>query len=91
MNHDATASIYRFNATNGITCILISVDGLISIKYRNKLNEDVEADIYLPDDPVLSGECVESNLEILSLEFRGFKLQMTFRKVNIRDLFYFSI
>lgn len=89
MNHDATASIYRFNATNGITCILISVDGLISIKYRNKLNEDVEADIYLPDDPVLSGECVESNLEILSLEFRGFKLQMTFRKVNIRDLFYF--
>lgn len=83
MNHDATTSIYRFNATNGITCILISVDGLISIKYRNKLNEDVEADLYLPDNPVLGGECVESNMEILTLEFKGFKLSMTFKKVSL--------
>ena len=82
MNHDATTSIYRLNATNGITCILVSVDGLISIKYRNKLNEDVEADLYLPDDPKLTGECVESNMEILRLDFKGFVLTMTFRKVS---------
>lgn len=82
MNHETTTSIYRLNATNGITCILVSVDGLISIKYRNKLNEDVEADLYLPDEPKLTGECVESNVEILTLEFKGFVLTMTFRKVS---------
>lgn len=91
INHDATTSIYRFNATNGITCILISVDGLISIKYRNKLNEDVEADLYLPDNPILSGECEESNMEILALEFKGFKLTMIFRKVTITVPIYFSL
>lgn len=86
INPDATTSLYRFNATNGITCILISVDGLISIRYRNKLNEDVEADLYLPDNPVLTGECEEPNMEILNMEFKGFKLSMTFRKVY--DIFH---
>lgn len=98
MNHDATASLYRFNATNGITCILMQVDGLISIKYRNKLNEDVEADLYMPDDPQLSGECVESNLEILTMDFKGFRLSMTFKKspggegwyINLFELSYSS-
>uniref|UniRef100_A0A1A9ZS46 Lysosome-associated membrane glycoprotein 2-like luminal domain-containing protein n=1 Tax=Glossina pallidipes TaxID=7398 RepID=A0A1A9ZS46_GLOPL len=90
INHDATTSIYRFNATNGITCILISVDGLISIKYRNKLNEDVEADLYLPDNPILSGECEESNMEILTLEFKGFKLTMIFRKSSGGEGWYIN-
>lgn len=80
-HHDASTSLYRFNATNGITCILMQVDGLIGIRYRNKLNEDVEADLYLPDYPKLSGECVESNLEIMTMEFKGFTLTMTFKKV----------
>ncbi|XP_014096480.2 lysosome-associated membrane glycoprotein 5 [Bactrocera oleae] len=90
MNHDATTSIYRLNATNGITCILVSVDGLISIKYRNKLNEDVEADLYLPDDPKLTGECVESNMEILRLDFKGFVLTMTFRKSSGGEGWYIN-
>jgi len=60
----------------------MQVDGLISIKYRNKLNEDVEADLYMPDDPQLSGECVESNMEILTMDFKGFRLSMTFKKVR---------
>lgn len=84
MNHDATTSTYRLNATNGITCILMQVDGLISFRYRNKLNEDVEADLYMPDNPLLSGECDNTNLEILTMDFRGFSLSMTFKKVRGR-------
>eukprot|EP00099_Drosophila_melanogaster_P027819 NP_730511.1 uncharacterized protein Dmel_CG32225 [Drosophila melanogaster] len=91
MNHDATASLYRFNATNGITCILMQVDGLISIKYRNKLNEDVEADLYMPDDPQLSGECVESNMEILTMDFKGFRLSMTFKKSSGGEGWYINL
>ena len=37
----STVSLYRINATSGgATCILIQTDGLLSIQYRDKLNED---------------------------------------------------
>jgi len=51
----SSLSFYRVNTTNGNTCILIRTDGLLSIQYRDKLNEDKEADVYLPDYPTLSG------------------------------------
>ena len=51
----SSISFYRVNTTNGNTCILIRTDGLLSIQYRSNLNEDKEADIYLPDNPQLSG------------------------------------
>lgn len=45
------------------------MDGLLSIQYRNKLNEDAEADVYLPDYPTLTGESfslfIELNLTVL--------------------------
>lgn len=53
----SSLSTYRINATNGNTCILIQTDALLSIQYRDKLNEDREADIYLPDYPGLTGLC----------------------------------
>ncbi|XP_034482518.1 lysosome-associated membrane glycoprotein 5 [Drosophila innubila] len=90
-NHDAITSLYRLNATNGVTCILMQVDGLISVRYRNKLNEDVEADLYMPDHPVLSGECVESNLEIMTMEFKGFTLTMTFKKSSGGEGWYINL
>ncbi|XP_055907302.1 lysosome-associated membrane glycoprotein 5 [Eupeodes corollae] len=86
----STTSLYRLNATNGITCILISTDGLISIKYRNKLNEDVEADLYLPDNPVLSGECVESNSELFTMTFKGFTLSIIFKKTSGGERWYIN-
>jgi hypothetical protein len=51
----SSTSTYRVNATNGNTCILIQTDGLLSIQYRDKLNEDKEADVYLPDYPTITG------------------------------------
>jgi hypothetical protein len=51
----SSISFYRVNNTNGNTCIFIRTDGLLSIQYRDVLNEDREADIYLPDYPTLSG------------------------------------
>lgn len=52
----SSVSLYRVNTTNGNTCILIRTDGLLSIQYRNKLNEDSEADAYMPDNVGLSGK-----------------------------------
>ena len=51
----SSTSTYRVNATSGSTCILMQTDGILSIQYRDKLNEDKEADVYLPDYPTLSG------------------------------------
>lgn len=58
----SSVSFYRVNTTNGNTCILIRTDGLLSIQYRDKLNEDKEADVYLPDNPTLSGMCLVKSL-----------------------------
>jgi hypothetical protein len=35
--------------------MLIRTDGLLSIQYRDKYGEDVEADVYLPDYPEIQG------------------------------------
>lgn len=52
----SSSSLYRVNSTNGNTCILMRTDALLSIQYRDKLNEDKEADVYLPDYPGLTGK-----------------------------------
>lgn len=70
------------NSTNGVTCILIRTDALLSIRYRNKLNEDMEADLFLPDYPDLKGDCTESDYESMTMSFRGFTLSIFFRKVS---------
>lgn len=38
----STLSLYRINNTNGATCILIRVDALLSVSYRDKLGDDKE-------------------------------------------------
>uniref|UniRef100_T1GLS6 Uncharacterized protein n=1 Tax=Megaselia scalaris TaxID=36166 RepID=T1GLS6_MEGSC len=73
-------SLYRVNSTSGTTCILMQTDGLISIRYRNKLKEDAEADLYLPDSPEMSAECVESDSETFTMKFKGFILEILFKK-----------
>lgn len=95
-----TSSIYRINGTNNdeATCILIRTDGLLSIQYRDKLNEDKEADVFLPDDPELHGDCTESDVSSITVRFKGFTLWMEFKKtpggerwyVNGVDLAYSS-
>lgn len=86
----ATSSVYRINGTNGATCILIRTDGLLSIQYRNKLHEDKEADIFLPDYPELSGDCTETDISSIMMKFRGFVLSMEFKKTPGGERWYIS-
>lgn len=65
----SSTSLYRVNSTNGNTCILIRTDALLTIEYRDKMNEDKEADVYLPDYPNLSGELSNSYRPIRSQTF----------------------
>uniref|UniRef100_A0A6B2EAK0 Putative lysosome-associated membrane glycoprotein 5 n=1 Tax=Phlebotomus kandelakii TaxID=1109342 RepID=A0A6B2EAK0_9DIPT len=85
----ATTSFYRVNATNGATCILIRTDGLLSIQYRNKLGEDKEADVFLPDNVDLKGECYEDESSI-SMGFKGFVLTMNFKKTPGGERWYIN-
>ncbi|CRL05660.1 CLUMA_CG018695, isoform A [Clunio marinus] len=84
----SSTSTYRVNTTNGNTCILIRTDGLLSIQYRDKLNEDREADVYLPDNPGLKGICDNSDESSVTLSFRGFILSMYFSKTPGGERWY---
>lgn len=86
----ASSSIYRLNSTNGATCILIQTDGLLDIAYRTVTSEDVEANTFLPDDVKLSGDCSEEDISSISLEFKGFKLFMEFKKTPGGERWYVS-
>lgn len=83
----ASTSLYRVNNTNGATCILIRTDGLLSVQYKNKLNEDREADVYLPDNVDLRGDCDEDYAS-LSMTFKGFDLKIFFRKTPGGERWY---
>lgn len=84
----SSTSTYRVNSTSGSTCILIQTDGLLSIQYRDKLNEDKEADVYLPDNPGLTGVCDNSDESTVTLSFRGFVLTMYFTKTPGGERWY---
>lgn len=72
--------MYRINNTAGNTCILIKTDGLISIQYHGAIERNLEADIYLPDYPELSGTCDNSDDSSITLKFSGFVLTINFQK-----------
>lgn len=86
----ATSSLYRLNSTYGATCILIRTDGLLSVQYRDKLNEDKEADTFLPDDPELFGDCTDADISSITLKFKGFVLKMVFKKTPGGERWYVS-
>lgn len=85
----ATSSVYRINNTIGATCILIRTDALLSVQYRDKLGDDREGDIFLPDYPELSGDCQEDQSSI-TLKAKGFVLEMDFKKTPGGERWYVS-
>ncbi|KAG4077392.1 hypothetical protein HA402_009793 [Bradysia odoriphaga] len=85
----STVSMYRINNTNGATCILIRTDALLSVSYRDKLGEDKELDIYLPDYPELWGTC-EDDQSSISLKTKDFVLEIDFKKTPGGERWYVS-
>ncbi|XP_055376960.1 uncharacterized protein LOC129609107 [Condylostylus longicornis] len=86
----STLSLYRINSTAGTTCVLIQTDALLTIRYRNKYGEDVEADTFIPDDPQLSGDCSESDYESIKMKFKGFVLDIYYQKTPGGERWYIS-
>ncbi|XP_040168150.1 uncharacterized protein LOC120903033 [Anopheles arabiensis] len=93
----SSLSLYRLDGSSGATCILIQTDALLSIQYRDKYNEDKEADSFLPDQMDISGECWEDESRI-TMSWKGFTINIYFSKtpggerwyVNSVDLAYSS-
>lgn len=50
----------------------------------------MEANTFLPDNPKLTSDCSEEDVSSISLEFKGFKLSMQFRKTPGGERFYVS-
>lgn len=63
---------------------------MLSVQYRDKLNEDKEADAFLPDNPDLAGDCSEEDFSQITLKFKGFLLTMEFKKTPGGERWYMS-
>lgn len=84
----SAVSLYRVNNTKGITCILISTDGILDITYRTASGEDVTANTFLPDDVELIGDCNEQDISSMIMKFKGFELYMLFKKTPGGERWY---
>ncbi|XP_012055816.1 PREDICTED: uncharacterized protein LOC105618895 [Atta cephalotes] len=80
--------LYRLDGSNGQACILLQVDALIIVKYRTKLGEDQEADIYVPDDATVTGNCDNENTVTMSLKWKAFVLSWSFAKTPGGERWY---
>ncbi|KAG7201938.1 hypothetical protein KM043_004643 [Ampulex compressa] len=80
--------LYRLDGSNGQACILLQVDALITVKYRTKLGEDQEADIYVPNDALVTGNCDNENTVTMSLKWEAFVLSWSFAKTPGGERWY---
>lgn len=76
----AEQPLYRVNSSNGQACILLQVDALITVKYRTKVGEEREADIYVPNDATVTGNCANDNSATMSLKWKAFVLFWSFAR-----------
>ncbi|XP_076669607.1 lysosome-associated membrane glycoprotein 5 [Andrena cerasifolii] len=80
--------LYRLDRSNGQACILLQVDALITVKYRTKLGEDQEANIYVPIDATVTGNCDNENTVTMSLKWKAFVLLWSFAKTPGGERWY---
>ncbi|XP_031846846.1 lysosome-associated membrane glycoprotein 5 [Nomia melanderi] len=80
--------LYRLDGSNGQACILLQVDALITVKYRTKLGEDQEANIYVPNDATVTGNCNDENTVTMSLKWNAFLLSWSFAKTPGGERWY---
>ncbi|CAK9805576.1 Lysosome-associated membrane glycoprotein 5 [Anthophora quadrimaculata] len=80
--------LYRLDGSNGQACILLQVDALITVKYRTKFGEDQEANIYVPNDATVTGNCNNENTVTMSLKWNAFLLSWSFAKTPGGERWY---
>lgn len=78
--------LYRLDGVTGQACILLQVDALITVKFRTKLGEEQEANIYVPSDATVTGNCDSENFVTMSLKWNAFVLSWSFAKVTFFSL-----
>ncbi|KAL7286905.1 hypothetical protein TKK_0018851 [Trichogramma kaykai] len=80
--------LYRLNSPNGQACVLLQVDALITIKYKDKLGEEQEADVYVPDNAVVTGNCDGENSIYMSIKWDAYVLSWYFSKTPGGERWY---
>ncbi|XP_060823012.1 uncharacterized protein LOC132910885 [Bombus pascuorum] len=80
--------LYRLDGNNGQACILLQVDALITVKYRTKKGEDDEANIYVPTDATVTGNCDNENTVTMLLKWDAYILSWSFAKTPGGERWY---
>ncbi|XP_008549599.1 lysosome-associated membrane glycoprotein 5 isoform X2 [Microplitis demolitor] len=85
---DGNEPLYRLDGSNGQACILLQVDALITVKFRTKLGDEQEANIYVPKDATVTGNCDSENFVTMSLKWKAFVLSWSFAKTPGGERWY---
>ncbi|KAK2583893.1 hypothetical protein KPH14_001164 [Odynerus spinipes] len=80
--------LYRLDGANGQACILLQMDAVIAIKYRTVLGENREADLFVPNDATVTGNCDSGNTVTMSLKWNAFVLLWSFAKTPGGERWY---
>ncbi|XP_065205544.1 lysosome-associated membrane glycoprotein 5-like [Planococcus citri] len=78
---NSNIATYRLNSEeDGTTCILMTVDALISFLYTTKLKEQEESDAFVPDKVEVAGDCSNADDAVLVIKWKTFELTFRFEK-----------
>ncbi|XP_015111814.1 uncharacterized protein LOC107037669 [Diachasma alloeum] len=80
--------LYRLNSPDGRACILLQVDALVSAKYRTTFGDERTANIYVPDDATVTGNCEKENFVTMSLKWDAYVLSWSFAKTPGGERWY---
>ncbi|VVC37602.1 Hypothetical protein CINCED_3A014428 [Cinara cedri] len=78
--NNIVASLFRLTQEEDNTCILLRVDAVIEVKFQTKLGSNDQADLYVPDDAEVSGDCSNEDEAKLILKWKNFQFTWEFSK-----------
>ncbi|KAF5279365.1 hypothetical protein FQA39_LY05475 [Lamprigera yunnana] len=81
--------LYKISASNGATCVLLKVDGLIEIYFKSHIGNE-QADTYMPEDALVEGNCKYEDTASMKITWDGYSMIWNFAKTPGGERWYVS-
>lgn len=81
--------LYKITASNGATCILLKVDGLIEVYFKSHIGSE-RADTYMPEDALVEGTCKYEDTASMKITWDGYSMIWSFAKTPGGERWYVS-
>ncbi|KAF5296027.1 hypothetical protein FQR65_LT10330 [Abscondita terminalis] len=81
--------LYKVTASNGATCILLKVDGLIEVYFKSHIGKE-QVDTYMPEDALVEGTCKNEDSASMKISWEGYSMIWNFAKTPGGERWYVS-